>query len=84
MIKILRILFSLFFIGQSFSQTPILFKQNSQLFMADEFLIDTNMLYIPQLREQEDPSIAFDGTNYLVVWSDYRSGHQSLYANFPT
>ena len=97
MIKILRILFLLFLIGQSFSQTPmkinnqkavtnlsgtqlqngntapLLLKQNNQSFVTNEFLIDTNMVYIPQLREQEDPSIAFDGTNYLVVWSDYRS-----------
>ena len=81
MIKILRILFLLFLIGQSFSQTPmninnqiavtnlsgtqlqngntapLLLKQNNQSFVTDEFLIDTNMVYIPQLREQEDPSM---------------------------
>jgi hypothetical protein len=35
-----------------------------------EFLIDTHVV---NLNNQYDPSIAFDGTNYLVVWLDDRS-----------
>ena len=52
-------------------------KLNNQSQLTDEFLIDTNLVSIPQLREQEDPSITFDGTNYFVVWSDYRSAPYS-------
>lgn len=39
-----------------------------------EFLIDTNVVYVPGHTNQSSPSVAFDGTNYLVVWHDCRSG----------
>ena len=40
-----------------------------------EFLLDTNSTLVPAPGHQNDPAIAFDGTNYLVVWEDLRSGN---------
>ncbi|MEO0096439.1 MAG: FlgD immunoglobulin-like domain containing protein, partial [candidate division WOR-3 bacterium] len=40
----------------------------------DEFLIDASVIYAPAPYHQRFPSVAFDGTNYLVVWNDRRSG----------
>ena len=40
----------------------------------DEFLIDTTIIYIPANYEQRVPSVAFDGTNYFVVWGEYELG----------
>jgi hypothetical protein len=39
-----------------------------------EFMIDTSMYMVPAEALKEEPGVAFDGTNYLVVWHDERSG----------
>jgi hypothetical protein len=44
------------------------------LFRQDEFLIDTNIVYVSAAVEQINPNITFNGTNYLVVWHDKRNG----------
>ncbi|UCG43880.1 MAG: hypothetical protein JSU73_04480 [candidate division WOR-3 bacterium] len=38
-----------------------------------EFMIDTSMYLVPAEALKADPAVAFDGTNYLVVWNDERS-----------
>lgn len=44
-----------------------------------EFLIDTSVAYVSALEGQGSPSVAFDGTNYLVVWQDSRNGSYDIY-----
>ena len=39
-----------------------------------EFLMDTNNTLVPAPGSQTDVVIAFDGTNFLVVWQDHRGG----------
>jgi hypothetical protein len=41
---------------------------------AGEFLIDTNLVYVPAAGDQAAPSIASDDTTAFVVWYDRRSG----------
>lgn len=60
--------------GQDFSAC------NFVLPSTGEFLLDTNVAYGPAFFDQvltRSNSIAFDGTNYLVVWEEYRSDPDS-------
>jgi hypothetical protein len=47
---------------------------------SDEFLLDTTIFYVPALEDQYMSSVAFDGTNYLVVWVDERRGYYDICA----
>ncbi len=42
-----------------------------------EFLIDTNVVYVPAHSGQYGPALAFDGTNLLAVWNDTRDAPSS-------
>ncbi len=45
----------------------------------DEFLIDTNFVYISAAQRYEIPKAAFDGTNYFIVWTEYHSDRRDIY-----
>jgi predicted nucleic-acid-binding Zn-ribbon protein len=47
--------------------------------LTGEFLVDTTIVYVGAPNEQVSSAIAFDGTNYLVVWQDNRSGSSDIY-----
>ena len=53
-------------------------RANSGL-RGSEFLIDTNIVYVPAADAQFGASVAFNDTNYLVVWEDSRSGPWDIY-----
>ena len=44
-----------------------------------EFIIDTSVVYIPAPFDKFYHAIASDGTNYLVVWEDYRNSFTDIY-----
>jgi len=39
-----------------------------------EFMVDTTIFYVSATGLQTEPAVAFDGTNYFVVWEDHRDG----------
>jgi len=41
---------------------------------AGEFLIDTNVVYVPAASDQSSPRIATDDTTAFIVWYDRRNG----------
>jgi len=50
---------------------------------GQQFLIDTSRVFLSEPRRQDNPGIAFDGTNYLVVWSDQRIiGTANIFGTF--
>ncbi len=58
---------------------PNLYKNKSEpgieidFFATGELLIDTSIIPVPTPYYQSAPVVAFDGTNYLVVWEDWRN-----------
>jgi hypothetical protein len=44
-----------------------------------EFLVDTSVTHVPAPGTQTAPGIAFDGTNFLVVWEDHRNVGADIY-----
>jgi hypothetical protein len=46
---------------------------------AGEFLIDTSVTYVPAPDDQWYPAVAFDGTNFLAVWTDRRFGTDDVF-----
>lgn len=53
-----------------------------QFLVASGNLIGGNFPICDQTHNQEYPNITFDGTNYLVVWEDYRNGNRDIYGQF--
>ncbi|HEX7319342.1 MAG TPA: FlgD immunoglobulin-like domain containing protein [bacterium] len=51
----------------------------SLLFGEGEFIIDTNYVSFPGVGNKFCPDPAFDGTNYMIVWTDYRNGFPAIY-----
>ena len=54
---------------------PFLLFSVTLLCAQSEFLIDTQ----PGSYSQSNPTVAYDGTNYLVVWQDTRNGTYDIY-----
>jgi hypothetical protein len=46
-----------------------------QVLDGSEFLVDTSITLVPAPDYQENPAVAFDGANFLVVWEDCRNGN---------
>ena len=47
--------------------------------LLDEFMIDTSITYVGNPLPQDFACLAFDGTNYFVVWHDWRSVGGDIY-----
>ncbi len=52
---------------------------DTHVFRQQAFLVDTHMVYVPAGEWQGNPAVAFDGTNYLLVWEDERYGTTDIY-----
>jgi Secretion system C-terminal sorting domain len=58
-----------------FNADKVFNRQATSILPTGEFLIDTSS----SLRDQYSPAIAFDGSNYLVVWQDARNDPGDIY-----
>jgi len=57
----------------TFFITTNIYAQSRNL-RAGEFLIDTNVVYVPAAYNQSSPRIATDDTTAFIVWHDRRNG----------
>ncbi|NWG28523.1 MAG: hypothetical protein HXY48_08315 [Ignavibacteriaceae bacterium] len=55
-------------------------SQSKQNLTEGEFMIDTKPAYTPTTGNQMRSDVAFDGTNFLVVWEDFRTYPPDIYA----
>ncbi|MCK4576602.1 hypothetical protein KAU34_09365, partial [candidate division WOR-3 bacterium] len=69
-IKCLMGIFIITFFLLSFFSSLIAHNWENPFLRSNEFLLDSNIVYIPTTGSS--PSIAYDGTNYFVVWTDTR------------
>lgn len=54
-------------------------EKKIEKFSNGEFLLDSNFINLPEPSDQKYPSVAFDGTNYLIVWHDERGTDNDIY-----
>lgn len=65
-----------------FEPTQLISKVNRTNFsnlQQPDFLIDTNITSLSGIGEQRSPAVAFDGTNYFIVYTEYRHGTPRIY-----
>ena len=49
------------------------------LIISPEYPVSEEVVSGPAPSFQQSPALGYDGTNYLVVWHDYRSGETDIY-----
>jgi len=64
--------------GYGYEYQPVQ-RNDVRVLPQQTFLVDTHMVHVPAGEWQGTPAVAFDGTNYLVVWEDERYGTTDIY-----
>jgi hypothetical protein len=64
---------------RSAHSTPRILDPSNPVLDDGEFPLDTVITYCPAPYDQEGPALAFDGTNFLVAWQDWRSGQWDIF-----